>query len=38
MVDGGMNYGWMGFWVVFGVLGDVLGGWGWNVRLGGLGE
>ena len=33
VLDGGMNYGWMAFSLVFGVLGHLFRGWRWNLTL-----
>ena len=38
VLDGGMNYGWMAFSLVFGVLGHLFRGWRWNLTLAPLGE
>lgn len=38
VMDGEMNYWWMAFSLVFGVLGHVFRGWRWNLTLAPLGE
>ena len=38
VMDGGMNYGWMLFSLVFGVFGHLFRGWRWNLALAPLGE
>lgn len=38
VLDGGMNYGWMAFSLVFGVFGHLFRGWRWNLTLAPLGE
>lgn len=38
VLDGGMNYGWMLFSLVFGVFGHLFRGWRWNLTLAPLGE
>lgn len=38
VMDGGMNYGWMLFSLVFGVFGHLFRGWRWNLALAPLEE
>ena len=38
VLDGGMNYRWIAFSLVFGVLGHLFRGWRWNLTLAPLGE
>lgn len=38
VMEGGMNYGWMLFSLVFGVFGHLFRGWRWNLALAPLGE
>lgn len=38
VLDGGMNYGWMLFSLVFGVFGHLFRGWRWNLALAPLNE
>ena len=38
VLDGEMNYWWMAFSLVFGVMGHVFRGWRWNLALAPLGE
>lgn len=38
VLDGGMNYGWMLFSLIFGVFGHLFRGWRWNLALAPLGE